>query len=276
MSAGQQAPNAITGRSVAAIVGRSVIDSAAYVLSIATLIGYAILHLARKRHLMPSVGREVLKRQILFTGVEALPFVALIALLTSSVVVVQGTLLSGAAGRDLLGTLLVTVVLRELGPLIVAFIVIGRSGAAIAAELANMRVHRELDTLEAMGVDPFDYLVIPRMAGVIAALLGLTVAFVGCCLAGGWGILQFVASTPMPLSDYTGALASQLGPIDIVVLLAKTVVPGLLVAAIACHEGLSAALSSTDIPRAATRGVVRSLSAVFLWDAGVTALVYLR
>lgn len=259
-----------------ATAGRAAIAAAGYVLSIATLIGYAIGHLTRGRRLFPNVGREVLKRQILFTGIEALPFVGLIALLTGAVVAVQATLLSGAAGRDILGTLLVTVLVRELGPLIVAFIVIGRSGAAIAAELASMRVHRELDSLEAMGVDPFDYLVVPRMAGVVAALIGLTLAFIAMSLIAGWIILQGVVASPPPLSDYAALLAVQLSDFDIAVLLAKTVVPGLLIAAIACHEGLAASSSSTDVPRAATRSVVRSLSAVFLWDAGVTAMVYLQ
>lgn len=257
-------------------LGATTRAAAGYVLAIATLIGYALWRLAVASRSMPLVTREVLKRQILFTGVEALPFIALIALLTSAVVVVQGHLLAGASGRDLLGLLLVTVVIRELGPLIVAFIVIGRSGAAIAAELASMRVHKELDSLEAMGVDPFEYLVVPRMAGAGAAVFSLTVAFVAICLAGGWVLLHGISATPPPLGDYVSMLASHLSAVDALVLLAKTVVPGLLVAAIACHEGLNAAPSVTDVPRAATRCVVRALSAIFLWNVGVTALVYLR
>lgn len=257
-------------------IGRTALAAGGYVLAISTLIGYALGHLVRGRQHVPKVGREVLKRQILFTGVEALPFAALIALLTGAVVAVQAALLSGAAGRELLGSLLVTVLIRELGPLIVAFIVIGRSGAAIAAELASMRVHRELDSLEAMGVDPFDYLVVPRMAGVVAALIGLSMAFVAMSLLAGWLILQFVVAAPPPLAEYAALIAAPLTGFDLAVLLAKTAVPGLLIAAIACHEGLAAAPSATEVPRAATRGVVRSLSAVFLWDAGVTALVYLR
>ncbi len=259
-----------------AATGRATIAAGSYILSIATLIGYAIARVRRGRRVVPRVAREVVKRQILFTGVEALPFTALIALLTGGVVALQASLLSGAAGHDLLGTLLVTVLVRELGPLIVAFIVIGRSGAAIAAELSSMRVHRELDSLEAMGVDPFDYLVVPRMAGVVMALIGLSMAFVAMSLLAGWIILQVAATTPTPLGEYAALLAVQLSGLDVAVLLAKTVVPGLLIAAIACHEGLAAAPSITEVPRAATRGVVRSLSAVFLWDAGVTALVLLR
>ena len=257
-----------------AATGRTTIAAGLYVLRIATFIGYALARLRRGRRVVPRVAREVVKRQILFTGVEALPFTALIALLTGGVVALQSTVLSGAGGRDLLGILLVTVLVRELGPLIVAFIVIGRSGAAIAAELASMRVHREIDSLEAMGVDPFDYLVVPRMAGVAMALIGLSMAFVTMSLLAGWLFLH-VGATPTPLADYAALLAVQLSGLDVAVLLAKTVVPGLLIAAIACHEGLTAASSSTDVPRAATRGVVRSLSAVFVWDAGVTALVYL-
>lgn len=255
--------------------GRATIAAGSYLLSIATFIGYALARLRRGRSVVPRVAREVVKRQVLFTGVEAIPFCALIALLTGAVVAAQAYLLSGADGRDLLGTLLVTVLVRELGPLIVAFLVIGRSGAAIAAELAGMRVRREIDSLEAMGVDPFDYLVVPRMAGVVMALIGLAMGFVAMSLCAGWMILQAVAANAPPLGDYAALLAVQLSGLDVAVVLAKTVVPGLLIAAIACLEGLTAAPSSTDVPRAATRAVVRSLAAVFLWDSGVSVLVYL-
>ena len=258
-----------------AATGRATITAGSYVLAVATFIGLALVRLRRGRSVVPAVAREVVKRQVLFTGIEAIPFCALIALLTGAVVAAQASLLSGADGRDLLGLLLVTVLVRELGPLIVAFIVIGRSGAAIAAELASMRVHREIDSLEAMGVDPFDYLVVPRMGGVVMALIGLSMGFVAMSLLAGWIILQAVSASPPPLHDYASLLAVQLSWLDVTVLLAKTVVPGLLIAAIACFEGLTAAHSSTDVPRAATRGVVRSLSAVFLWDAGVSVLIYL-
>ncbi len=260
-----------------AATGRATISAGSYVLAIATLIGYALGRLRRGRRVVPRVAREVVKRQILFTGVEALPFASLIALLTGAVVALQASLLSGTTGNgDLLGRLLVTVLVQGLGPLIVGFIVIGRSGAAIAAELASMRVHRELDSLEAMGVDPFDYLVVPRMAGVVMALVGLSTAFIAMSLLAGWIILQAVASVPQPLGEYVAMITVHLSAIDVVVLLAKTVVPGLLIAAIACHEGLAAASSATDVPRAATRSVVRSLSAVFVWHAIVTILVFLR
>ena len=262
---------------ILAATGRRTIAAGSYILAIATLIGYAIARVRRGRRVVPAVAREVLKRQILFTGIEALPFTALIALLTGAVVALQASLLSGTSGSsELLGTLLVTVLVQGLGPLIVGFIVIGRSGAAIAAELASMRVNRELDSLEAMGIDPFDYLVVPRMAGVVMALIGLTTAFVSMSLLAGWIILQAITVVPPALGEYIAMITVHLSATDVPVLLAKTVVPGLLIAAIACHEGLAAASSTTDVPRAATRSVVRSLSAVFVWHAVVTALVFLR
>jgi phospholipid/cholesterol/gamma-HCH transport system permease protein len=266
----------MTANDLLVTLGRPVRGAAGYIDAVATLIGYAVVRLTVGLRGMPRVTREVLKRQILFTGVEALPFTALIAILTSAVVVVQGHMqLGGVGGQGLLGTLLVTVILRELGPLIVAFIVIGRSGTAIAAELATMRVHHEIDALEASGVDPFEYLVVPRMAGMVAAVIGLTIAFAGVCLAGGWLLLAVLSPAAPPLGDYLVMLATPLHGGDAAVLLAKTVVPGLIVAAIACHEGLASTGSANDVPRAATRAVVRSLSAVFVWDAGVTALVYI-
>lgn len=255
-------------------IGAAVRGFWTYVWIVTALIGRGVQRAVRASRSLPAVGREVVKRQILFTGVEALPFTGMLAVLTGAVVAAQASVLSGSGGRDLLGLLIVTALIRELGPLLTAFIVIGRSGAAIAAELAGMRVHREIDTLVAMGVDPFDYLVVPRLVGVASALVGLSIAFLAMALLSGWAILQLIAAAPPPLADYAGMIAAQLTARDAAVLAAKTAIPGLLIAAIACHEGFIGAQSATDIPRATTRAVVRALAAVFLWGAGVSALVY--
>jgi phospholipid/cholesterol/gamma-HCH transport system permease protein len=246
----------------------------AYVVRISGLIGYALHALTLGRGRMRPVVRAVLYRQILFTGVQAIPFTALIAGLVAMIVVVQARLGGGVGEGGVVGRLLVVVIVRELGPLVVGTIVVARSCSAIAAELGNMRVGREVDSLVAMGVDPFEYLILPRLTGVAVAVMCLTVVFTTVSLGAG-------AALSALLVEKTGAdeimrlVGENLQPVDHLVVLAKTFVPGLLMAAISCHEGLSAARSVTAVPPAVTAAVVRSLAAVFVWDSLVTALVYI-
>ncbi|MCX8039434.1 MAG: ABC transporter permease [Planctomycetota bacterium] len=256
------------------VFGRALRDSGSYLWALSALLGHGLRRGLRPWRTLPAVGREVVKRQILFTGVEALPFTGLLAVLTGAAVAAQASVLSGNAGRELVGLLIVTALVRELGPLLVSFIVIGRSGAAIAAELAGMRVRREVDMLIAMGIDVFDYLILPRLIGVASALVGLTLAFLAMSLIAGWLILALVSANALALDDYAMMIAGQLSVRDAVMVAAKTVVAGLLIAAIACHEGFTAASSATDIPRATTRAVVRSLAAAFLWCTLISGLMY--
>ena len=148
-------------------------------------------------------------------------------------------------------------------------------GTAIAAGMANMQVAREIRGLEYAGIDPFDYLVIPRLGGVAVAMVCLTLLYIAVSLFGGFLLTHTFGVPSAPdWSQFAAVIARNLSPSDLWVVLAKTAVPGLLIAAIACREGLAAGNSVTDLPRATTRGVVRSITAVFLWDALITAVTY--
>ncbi len=252
-------------------LGRRTCAFAGYAFDLATLVGVLIARLPRQT----AVAREVLLRQIRFTGVQALPFTLLLALLTALVVVVQAQVQAAGIGdADLLGKVLVLILVREFGPLIVALLVIARSGAAIAAELAAMTAEREIQALAWAGIDPIDYLVVPRLAGVCVSLVCLVLLFIASSLTAGFVLSTLLVEGAPDLGRFVNALARNLHPGDGVVLLAKSVVPGLLIAGIACREGLGCRPRVTEVPRAATRAVVRAIATVFLWDAAVTALAF--
>jgi len=250
--------------------GAKAVALAGYVVDIATLIGYGIAGLLMWPSMRP-VARTVLARQILFTGYEAVPFVALLAALTESTLVLQSQL--GGLSADFLGQLMVVVLVRELGPLLLAMVVIARSGSAIAVEMANMRIGGEIQALEWAGIDPFTYLVLPRLGGACVSLVCLALLFIAFSLAGGFALGMILAPSTAPDFDhFTAMLARNLTAVDAVEVLAKTIVPGLLIAAIATKEGMECALSVTAVPRATTRAVVRAIAAVAVWDALVTAV----
>ena len=214
-------------------------------------------------------------RQVLFTGVEALRFVLMIAFLVGVSVVVQAQLWLGTFGQsELLGPILVAVLVREAGPLLVNFVVIGRSGTAIATELGNMRVNNEVRVLDAQGLDPMVYLVMPRVLGVVVSVFGLTVAFIAVSCLSGYVCGLVAGVSPTDPMMFVNSVFRAMGPADFHNLIAKTVIPGALTGAICATEGLRIRGSITEVPQAATRGVVRSIAALFIVSAVVSVLTY--
>ena len=230
---------------------------------------------AAKPRSWPRTTRTVLGRQILFTGVDAAGVIGLIALLAGVAVVTQAQLWLRQIGQsEVVGPLLVAVIVRELGPILVAFVVIARSGTAIAAELAGMQVRGEPGALNAMGVDPFAYLVLPRVIGMALSVMTLTVCFVATALAGGY---LFAAALGMVHSSPTHFLANVFGavtPRDVVAFMVKGLLPGAVTGAICCIEGLGVKGSVNEVPQAATRAVVRSLGGVLIVSVLTSVLTY--
>ena len=245
-----------------------------YVLRVATMIGYGVGRLTFGQRRMRAVTRRVLVRQVLFTAVEALPFTGLIATLLGLAVIVQAQLNLGAQ-PGLLGKLLVIVIVRELGPLVAALVIIGRSGTAMVVELGNMRVSGEIETLQGMGVSPFEYLVVPRLGGMAISIFCVSLFVVCVSLASGLLVANLLSPQAPAAIDFAQTMAAQMSGLDFFAFTAKTVAPALAIAGIACYEGLSAGPAITDVPRAATRGTVRAIAVLFGWNATVSAVMYL-
>jgi phospholipid/cholesterol/gamma-HCH transport system permease protein len=236
---------------------------------------WGVILLACKRSSWPRTTRDVFMRQILFTGVEALKFVSLVAIITGLSVVIQAQIWLGKTGQSqMLGTILVTVIVRELAPLLVNFIIIGRSGTAIAVELANMKVLGEIHLLESQGMDPLLYLIIPRAIAMSVCVFCLTIWFIFVSFGGGYlyGILAEVGAGAPNLFIMNILRAIHLP--DVISLLTKTLLPGLFTAIICASEGISVGEAITEVPQAATRAVVRSIAVLFIVSVIVSILTY--
>jgi phospholipid/cholesterol/gamma-HCH transport system permease protein len=264
------------GLSLLEYVGGRILALFGYLGEMVGIIGTCLLQFTTCTAQFKPVTRSVLWRQVQFTGVDAVPFTGLLALLTALCVVVQIQLIgfSQVGQPELFAKIMVAVLVRELGPVIVALVVLARSGTAIATEMANMRVSHELETLRLGGIEPYDYLVVPRLGGVALSLFCLAQAFIIVALAGGFIFSQFLMEDALSARDYFDAITNQLKGIDALIVAGKTVIPGLIIGAIACREGMMCRALLTDVPRATTRAVVRSLIAVFCWDALCTILSY--
>lgn len=218
--------------------------------------------------------RPILKtilRQIYFTGIETLMVLFPISIAIGAVVTAQVINLIGVGSESLIAKILVFTVLRELGPLLTILIVIARSGAAIATELGTMQINHEVETLEAMGISPLHYLVLPRIIGVTLSVFILTIYFEFGTIAG--GLLCGAIGWNIPFSQFSQGLYAALSIGEIIPGVIKSLSFGLFVSAICCSKGLQVEGSTTMVPQAATKGVMLSLFAVFLIDGTVTILL---
>jgi len=216
--------------------------------------------------------RLVFYRQIYFTGVQALFVVAAIGLVLGLAIITQVASLAGRT-TDLTGRILVWVVVRELGPLFAAIIVIARSGTAVAAELGSMKVNDEVRYLRAMGIPASRYLVMPRIAGVTTSLLALLFFFQGTAVLGGLALSSFLFD--LPFRAQLDNLAATLSFFDLSISLVKGLVFGLVIAAAACYHGLRVRRSITEVPQAATRAVIEALILVVVIDGFITLASFL-
>lgn len=239
-------------------------------------VGWAVLMQSVRPKTWTAPMRNVLARQILFTGLEATGFVVMIALIVGILVVVQAQYWLTRLGQSgLIGPILTAVVLRELGPLLTNFVVIARSGTAISTELANMKVHGEVRALDAMGIDPFIYLVIPRVLGVAASTFCLTILFLGVTFMGGFLCMWVIELGDIDMGLFFSNIIGAVTVTDVFSLLAKAILPGMLTGAICCDEGLGVGEAATEVPIAATRGVMRSVAALFLSSMLISLMAYL-
>jgi len=221
-----------------------------------------------------SVVHPAIRTQIVRAGVSLLPMVAFLACALGLVVIGQTvSLLSRYGAENYAGTVMATVVVRELGPIMAGLLVMARVGAANVVELGTSRALGEVEALEALGIDPIHYLVVPRVIGLALAVFALTIYLILFALLSGY-LFAFLEQVPVTPGKYFSQLAGALIWQDFVLLALKTVCFGLLIAIVTCYEGLAAPIRLDDVSRAATRAIAKCVVGMVLMDA-VFMLVYL-
>jgi phospholipid/cholesterol/gamma-HCH transport system permease protein len=214
-----------------------------------------------KRLRIPSVVRHMHE-----TGVQAIPVVAVIALLISVISAYIGAQQLRPFGAEIFTVDLVAIgVLRELGVLLTAIMVAGRTGSAYAAELGVMKLNDEVDALESMGMNPFEVLVLPRVAALVLVLPLLTVVADAMGLAGGALLTSYLLD--LPWSQFLMRLDSAVSDTTLWAGLVKAPVFGLLIGLTGSLRGLQVRESSRELGRLTTVAVVQSIFLVIFADA---------
>ncbi len=219
-------------------------------------------------------SRKILIMQLLFTFIEALPLISIISAAIGSAIYLMGfKFLSGIGQGALIYSLLVIIVTQELGPLIVAFVVIARSATAIATELGGMVVSHQIESYISCGVDPISHLAAPRFLGVTFSVFFLNLYFSFCGLIGPV-IVQFILN-PVTVGTYLNGVLSCLTLRIILASLVKSIVFGMIISITATFYGFNVERASTEVPVAGISAVGKSVFGIILTDLFVVSLFYI-
>jgi phospholipid/cholesterol/gamma-HCH transport system permease protein len=211
--------------------------------------------------------------QMVNIGVASLPTVAMANFLLGIVLAIQGAgQFEKLGATDLVASLVAFSILREIGPLITAVIVIGRSGSSITAELGTMKVAEEIEALNVMGIDPIKFLVVPRLLSMIIMMPVLTVLGEGVGLFAGW-LISVLSLHLDPIFYVTNSVAA-VDQKDLFSGLLKAVIFGAVVGTIGCFYGIQVEGGAEGVGKATTKSVVSSLTCMLAADALLTTLLY--
>lgn len=206
-------------------------------------------------------------------GSSALPIVGFLSLIIGVIVVLQSVLQLRQFGADLFVVdLLALSVSREMGPLITAIVIAGRSGSAIAAQIATMKVTEELDALAVMALDPVRYVMVPMLAGMLLSIPLLTAMSIMIGIGGGMVVAWFAVG--LAAETFLSRLSDVMGFIDLFIGISKSFFFGAAIVFTGCHFGLRSTGGSEGVGRSTTQAVVASIFAVIALDA-VFSLFYL-
>jgi phospholipid/cholesterol/gamma-HCH transport system permease protein len=255
---------------VTGFIGRKAINSFNHILALFALT-YRIFALIVTR---PRAGRVFIRRviiqQLYFTAVQALPVLIPIALLVGSMVIVQFAKFSGQYD---FGRISVLLVVREIGPIVTALLVILRSATAVTIEVSYMRVLNELDAIEMAGIDPIQIVCLPRLVGITAAIIGLFIVFDLVSILGGYAVVWMV--TYIPMGNFLHQIAKAITGTDILVGALKAVLFGITITVTCLYRGFEMKQQITEVPVATSRSAIECFLYCLLVNVYISVIFYM-
>jgi phospholipid/cholesterol/gamma-HCH transport system permease protein len=249
------------------IIGRSLFR---LLLTVQGLGAFALITLGvilKKFSVAHSVMQPRVRAEISRAGVALMPMFMFISLALGFVVVGQTVSALAKFGQiNYLGTTMVIVIVRELGPLLAAMLVLARVGTAHVIELGTARALGEVEALEALGIDPVHYLIVPRVIGTALGIFSLTIYLIIGALVSGY-LFAFLQDVPLTPGEYFKQIAEALNWLDFVLLALKTTAFGFFIAIVTCYHGLAEPLRLEDVSRVAVRAVTQGVVVCVLVDA---------
>jgi phospholipid/cholesterol/gamma-HCH transport system permease protein len=241
-----------------------------FLLTVQGLGAFALITLGvilKKSGAAKNVIRPRIRQEIARAGVALLPMFLFVALALGFLVIGQTvSALASVGATKYIGSTMVIVVVRELGPLLAAMLVLARVGTAHVIELGTARALGEVEALEALGIDPVHYLIVPRVIGMALGVFSLTVYLIIGALASGY-LFAFLQDVPLTPGDYFKQITESLSWLDFALLALKTIGFGFFIAIVTCYHGLAQPLRLEEVSRVAVRAVTQGVIVCVLIDA---------
>jgi phospholipid/cholesterol/gamma-HCH transport system permease protein len=244
-----------------------------YLKAILGHIGGTVLLLVQSLKHVHTLPRQFNRfiEQCYLIGFTSLPIVTILTFFIGSVLALQsGYSMENFGAKQLIGSLVGLSVVRELGPVMVAILIAGRVGSAIAAELASMKVYQEVDALVTMNIPPERILVLPRLAAILVMMPPLTLIGILCGWYGGALVSQYTQTISVDNEAYFAALKRYMTQQDVIDGLLKAEVFGFVIVLVCCYTGLNTRGGPREIGASVTKAVVASLILILVLDFFVT------
>ena len=255
---------------IAGYIGRKTLVYGNHLLSLFALT-YRMLTLLVKQ---PKEGRvlvrKVILEQIYFTAVQALPIIVPIALITGSMLIIQFARVSGQYD---LGKTMVLLIVRELGPVITALLVIMRSATSVALEVSYMNIFHEIDAIEMEGLDPMRIICLPRLVGITSAILSLFIVFDLVSIIGGYAMVWTI--TYIPMGNFLAQIGKAITVTDIIVGIIKAVCFGITITVTCLYRGFITKKQITKTPAATSGAAIECFSYCLVIDIIISVAFYL-
>jgi phospholipid/cholesterol/gamma-HCH transport system permease protein len=222
--------------------------------------------------------------QTFFTGVEVFPILFIVATLFGTVVIIEVITMMGKMGfSDVVGSLIVVVIIRELGPILTAFLIAGRSGSSLTTYIGSMVINSVVDALATMGVDPVRYLVMPGLIGGCIAMVIMNIFFsastivVGYLVTKGAILLSGNALNIQLTWTYLSTeILNAISLSDFVFVILKPLVFGAIITTNACYQALNIQRDVRQVPKATSRSVVKSFLYVVIADVFLSVYYFVE
>lgn len=254
-------------------VGKFALEYLKWTQGVLVLFGQTLYWFAVGPFLGKAAQRQSIFQQMVFVGLKSIVIVFFVDLFTGIVLGMQSAYLLKKMGAEIYIASLVSVSLcRELSPVLTALVVAGRAGSSIAAELGTMKVTEQIEALEVMAINPVRFLTVPRFLALIVMLPALTILGNLAGIFGGY----IVGTGSLNISSdlYMHVTYKYLELKDIYTGLFKSFIFGIIIALVACYEGLTTDGGAEGVGKATTRSVVISFILIIAADCILTAIFY--
>ena len=240
----------------------------------------AVASIFSKNRSLKTDSRNIIL-QTFFTAVEIFPILFVVATLFGTITIVEVISMMGKMGfADFVGGVIVAALIRDLGPVLTAFLIAGRSGSSLTTYIGSMVINSEVDALATMGVSPIRFLVMPSLVGGCIAMLIMNIFFSTSSICAGYLLTKgaiMISGNAMNIQltwDYLSTeILNAIQFFDFVFIILKPIVFGAIITTNACYQALNIPRDVRQVPKAVSRSVIKSFLYVVVAD-GILSLYY--